>query len=99
MMNWSLRLLVLGGGAVVAAACAERITNSLDQATFDAAFLTSPLGFENVASSFSTSSGVAGGAFMPGDHGGSRGPNMLGGGHDFMGGGFGEDFPGREDAA
>ena len=93
-MNRSARILILGGAAVLAAACADKITNSLDQTILDAAFLSSPLGFENTASSFTTSGGGAGAAFMPGGHGGPRGPNMLGGGHDFMGGGFGEDFLG-----
>ncbi|MDB4888214.1 MAG: hypothetical protein JWL61_69 [Gemmatimonadetes bacterium] len=94
MMKRSARILILGGVAMLAAACAEQITSSLDQSMLDAAFLSSPLGFENTASSFSTSSGLAGDAFMPGARGGSRGKNLLGGGHDFMGGGFGEDFLG-----
>ncbi len=94
MMKRSARILILGGAAVLAAACAEKITSSFDQSALDAAFLSNPLGFENTASSFSTSSGLAGDAFMPGGHDGQRGKNMLGGGHDFMGGGFGEDFLG-----
>ncbi|MDB4882274.1 MAG: hypothetical protein JWL95_1040, partial [Gemmatimonadetes bacterium] len=93
-MKRSLRILVLGSAAVLIAACAEKITNSGDQGVLDAAFLSSPLGFENTASSFSTSAGVAGDAFMPGGRGGARGKNLLGGGRDFMGGGLGEDFLG-----
>ncbi|MEO8335660.1 MAG: hypothetical protein ABI664_11850 [bacterium] len=88
------RSLILGSAALLAAACAEKITSSIDQSVLDAAFLTSPLGFENTASSFSTSAGLAGDAFMPGGRGGPRGKNLLEGGHDFMGGGFGEDFLG-----
>ena len=93
-MKRRVRILVLGGAAVLSAACAENITSSLDQSVLDAAFLSNPLGFENTASSFSTSTGLAGDAFMPGGRGGPRGRNLLGGGHDFMGGGFGEDFLG-----
>jgi hypothetical protein len=93
-MKRSVRILVLGCAAALTAACAEKITSSNDQSILDAAFLSSPLGFENTASSFSTSSGVAGDAFMPGGRGGTRGSNLLGGGHDFMGGGFGEDYLG-----
>jgi len=94
MMKRTVRILILSGAALLAAACAEKITSSLDQSILDAAFLNSPLGFENTANSFSTSNGLPGDAFMPGGHGDGRGPNMLGRGHDFMGGGFGEDFLG-----
>jgi hypothetical protein len=93
-MNRNARTLIMGAAAVLTAACADKITSSLDQTLLDAAFISTPLGFENVASSFSTSSGLAGSAFLPGERDGSRGPNMLGGGRDFMGGGFGEDFLG-----
>lgn len=93
-MKRSVRIFMLGSAAVMTAACADRITSSLDASALDAAFLTAPLGFENTASSFSTFAGLAGDAFMPGGRGGSRGPNLLGGGRDFMGGGFGEDFLG-----
>jgi hypothetical protein len=93
-MKLTVRTLILGVTTVLTAACAEKITSSLDQSVLDAAFLSNPLGFENTASSFSTSSGLAGDAFMPGGRGGERGKNLLGGGHDFMGGGFGEDFLG-----
>jgi hypothetical protein len=93
-MKRSVRILILGAVAVLTAACAEKITSSFDQSVLDAAFLSNPLGFENTASSFSTSSGLEGDAFMPGGRGGERGRNLLGGGHDFMGGGFGEDFLG-----
>lgn len=89
------RMLVLGGAAVVAAACADSITGSQNAGVLGSAFTSSPLGFESVSSSFSSSAGTIGDAFMP-DHGpgGPRGPNGLPGGFDFMGGGFGDDFRG-----
>ena len=93
-MTRSVRFFVLGGAAVLTAACAEQITSSLDLSPLDAAFLTTPVGFESAASSFSGSSSGSGMPFMPGDRGGMRGPNGLGGGRDFMGGGFGDDFLG-----
>ena len=93
-MSRSVRFLILGGAAVLTAACADGITSSSAITLLDAAFLTSPLGFESAASSFSSPDGGPGSAFMPGDRAGSRGPNGLGGGRDFMGGGFGDDFLG-----
>ena len=87
------RTLFIGSAAILAAACAERITGPVDESLLDAAFQSTPLGFETSASSYSSSTGE-GQAFMPGDRGGRRGPNGLGGGHDFMGGGFGLDFLG-----
>lgn len=93
-MTRSVRLLVLGGAALLAAACADTITGSLNASLLNSAFTSTPLGFESMASSFS-SSGTVGTAFMP-DHGpgGEHGRNGLPGGVDFMGGGFGEDFLG-----
>lgn len=93
-MTRTVRFLIIGGAAFLTAACAERITNSLNPSLLGSAFTTTPLGFESMSSSFSTS-GAVGTAFMP-DHGpgGMRGPNGLPGGFDFMGGGFGEDFLG-----
>jgi hypothetical protein len=93
-MTRSVRFFILGGAAILTAACAERITSSSSSTLLDAAFLSTPLGFESAASSFSSSNSGPGSPFMPGDRTGSRGPNGLGGGHDFMGGGFGEDFLG-----
>lgn len=94
-MRRSFRPLILGGAALLTAACAEKISNSLGLTSLDAAFVSTPLGFEATTSSFS-GEGASGTAFMPGDHheGGGRGPNGLMGGHDFMGGGFGPDFLG-----
>jgi hypothetical protein len=85
--------LVLGGAALVTAACAERISSASGFSTLDPAFVLTPLGFESTTSSFS-GEGMPGAAFMPGARGGQRGPNGLMGGHDFMGGGFGPDFLG-----
>ena len=93
-MTRSVRYFILGGAAVLTAACAEKITSSSDFPLLDAAFLSTPLGFESAASSFSSASSGPGAPFMPGDRGGPRGPNGLAGGRDFMGGGFGEDFLG-----
>ena len=93
-MTRSVRFCILGGAAVLTAACAETITSASDLSLLDAAFLSAPLGFESAASSFSSASSGPGMPFMPGDRGGPRGPNGLGGGRDFMGGGYGEDFLG-----
>ena len=94
-MTHRLRSLLLGSAALLTAACAERISGSLAATLLDPAFTSAPLGFESTSSSFSSSGGFPGAPFMPGaDHGGARGPNMLAGGHDFMGGGFGADFLG-----
>ncbi|MEP6999990.1 MAG: hypothetical protein ABI969_05910 [bacterium] len=93
-MTRSVRFILLGGAAVLTAACAEKITSTTGSTLLDAAFTSTPLGFESAASSFSGSSGGEGTAFMPGDRAGQRGPNGLGRGHDFMGGGFGVDFLG-----
>jgi hypothetical protein len=94
MMTRTARILIFGGTAMLAAACAERITSTQSSAVLDPAFTTTPLGFESASSSFST--GSTGSEFMPGGHGGEghRGPNGLLGGFDFMGGGFGDDFLG-----
>ena len=91
-MRRSARFFMLGSAAVITGACAERITSSSGFDLLDAAFTSTPLGFESAASSFSTTG--EGTAFLPGAPGGHRGPNGLGGGHDFMGGGFGIDFLG-----
>ena len=93
-MSRSVRFLMLCGAAVLTVACAEGITTSSASTLLDAAFLTSPLGFESAASSFASSVDGPGLPFMPGDRAGSRGPSGLGGGRDFMGGGFGDDFLG-----
>ena len=93
-MTRSARLFTLAGAALLSAACAERLTSTSGLTLLDAAFITTPLGFESAASSFSSSGSGPGSPFMPGDHAGMRGPSGLGGGHDFMGGGFGEDFLG-----
>lgn len=93
-MRHRVRFYMLGGAAVLTAACVDGITAPSALTLLDAAFLTTPVGFESAASSFSGGTGGPGTAFMPGDHGGPRGPNGLGGGHDFMGGGLGVDFLG-----
>ena len=95
-MTRNVRFFILGGAAVLTAACAEQITGPSDLFPLDAAFLSTPVGFESAASSFSGPSSGTGMPFMPGDRGGSRGPNGLGGGRDFMGGGFGDDFLGGQ---
>lgn len=93
-MRRTVRFFLFGGAAMLTAACAEKITSSSGSALLDAAFTSTPLGFESTASSFSSSSSAPGMPFLPSDRAGARGPNGLGGGHDFMGGGFGEDFLG-----
>ncbi|MDB4917799.1 MAG: hypothetical protein JWM95_5443 [Gemmatimonadetes bacterium] len=93
-MTRNIRIIILGGAAMLSAACAEKISSTSGLTSLDAAFISTPLGFESTSSSFS-GEGSSGTAFMPGgDHGGQRGPNGLMGGHDFMGGGFGPDFLG-----
>ncbi|MES2179305.1 MAG: hypothetical protein V4550_15710 [Gemmatimonadota bacterium] len=97
-MTRTVRMITLAASALAIAACAESITGSSGNDLLDAAFLTTPVGFESAASSFAAGNGPMGDAFMPGMRGGHRGPNGLGdglgGGHDFMGGGFHDDFLG-----
>ena len=94
-MTRRIRFLMVGGAALFAAACADRLTSAFNLQSLDAAFMTTPLGFDNAVSSYTGSGGSdSGHAFMPGERGGPRGPNGLGGGRDFMGGGFGLDFLG-----
>ena len=95
-MTHTVRTFMLGGSALLIAACAERISGAGDSDLLDAAFISAPLGFESTASSFTTANGTLGAAFLPAGSGrrDGRGPSGLPGGHAFMGGGFGDDFLG-----
>ncbi len=93
-MTRNLRFLLIGGTAMLAAACSEKLTSAFDSQLLNAAFNTTPLGFDNAVSSYNGTGSDSSHAFMPGEHGGPRGGNGLDGGHDFMGGGFGMDFLG-----
>ena len=98
-MSRSGRMVILSVAAMLAVACAERITSSLGASMLDAAFISSPLGFESTSSSFASSDGAptVGIAFAPDSgrrHHGEHGRNGLLFGFDFMGGGFGRDFLG-----
>lgn len=93
-----VRPLLLGAAGVLAAACTERLTANLNgDEALDAAFVSSPVGFENTTSSFSGGN-VSNDGFTPGRSNGrgpeGRGPNGLTGGRDFMGGGLHIDFLG-----
>jgi hypothetical protein len=94
-MTRTLRLLTIGGVAVLAAACVDKMTSAFNADQLNAAFSTSPLGFDNAVSSFNGTDDDSSHAFMPDEgRGHGRGPNGLELGHDFMGGGFGRDFLG-----
>ncbi len=96
-MKRQMRVLVTASAALLSAACAERITGLNSSPLLDAAFTSTPLSFDGVSSSYSSTDGSA--RFLPGDgHGrGERGRSGLPGGHDFMGGGLGLDFVGGPD--
>ncbi len=94
-MTRTTRHVLLAGIAIFAGACAEALTSSFGTQMLDAAFNTTPLGFESAVSSFA-GSGAMGMPFLPGDRSENRGANFLGGGHDFMGGGFGIEMLGGE---
>ncbi len=93
-MTRTLRYLTVGAAAVFAAACSDKLTSALSTQQINAAFSTTPLGFDNAVSTYNDNGADSSHAFVPGEHGGPRGPNGLDGGFDFMGGGFGKDFLG-----
>jgi hypothetical protein len=81
---------------VTAVACGEASTGLQQQAAFDAAFATIPVGFDQATTTFG-SGGAAPGPWMPGDRGGDdvrRLGALMGGGLGdlFLGGGFGPGF-------
>lgn len=92
-MKGATRQVLLGGLAILAGACAEALTSSFGTQVLDAAFNTTPLGFESAVSTFA-GDGAMGMPFLPGDRSENRGATFLGGGHDFMGGGFGVEMLG-----
>jgi hypothetical protein len=96
-MTRTARILIIGAATALGAACAERISSSaLGPSQLDAAFTSTPLGFESASSSFGGPSSTTGVAFMPGADDGHRGHgrNGLPDGFDFMGGGLSLDFMG-----
>nr|MBA3670779.1 hypothetical protein [Gemmatimonadaceae bacterium] len=87
------RTILLGSAVVIVAACAEKVTASLESSvSLDAAFATMPVGFGELSSSFASSetedsdskSGASGAPF------GENGAVSF----DFMGGGLDADFRG-----
>jgi hypothetical protein len=95
-MERSLRILTVGTTALLVA-CSERTTTSPTQAAqssavLDAAFTSTPVGFQATTSTYSGASADTETAYTPDEHHGERGRNGLEGDHDFMGGGLGPDF-------
>lgn len=97
------RILVSSAALLMVAACGESTTQATaDGSLLSSAFNSTPAGFDNVQSSFSSSSdadgqGGPGGPWMPdarNNKGGGRGGPGMG---DFMGGGFGPGFFGDVD--
>lgn len=89
-MKRILQLLIVPALGVMGAACSDTTTSPLTLSTVADAFLSTPVGFDQVQSSFVPTSDVNG-AFVPPPPGhGLGGPGMGG----CMGGGIGEDFVG-----
>jgi hypothetical protein len=94
-MQNPIKLFVMAGAVLIAAACASDTTTSpVASSQASAALVTAPLSFDQINTSFVGSSDAANG-FMPDgdmrdDHHGHRGPGFG----EFMGGGLGEAFIG-----
>src|SRR5258708_9545779 len=94
-MTRTTRHVLLAGIAIFAGACAEAVTSWVGTEMVDGAFNARPRGLESAVGSFG-GSGAMGMPFLPGDRSENHGANFLGGGHDFMGGGFGIEMLGGE---
>lgn len=89
MMRPSNRFLLIGAAALVGAACADSATGPLSASTLLDAFSTTPVGFENTASSYA---GTGAPMAPPGSP--EQQQHRDGPGGDFMGGGMHDDFMG-----